>query len=73
MSTTLQLTVQFSLGRKLKDKIHTRGVVEVTVESQNIGMPTVGRHSVSKRHVKNTQKSKHDRKTMQVEWQEIEK
>lgn len=38
-STTLQLTIQFTFGCKLKDKIHTSRVVEVTVETEDVRVP----------------------------------
>lgn len=38
-STALQLTIQFTFGCKLKDEIHTRWVMEVTVETKDIGVP----------------------------------
>lgn len=38
-STALQLTIQFSFWGKLKDEIHTRWVMEVTVETEDVGVP----------------------------------
>lgn len=38
-STALQLAVQFTSGCKLQDEIHTRWVMEVTVEAQDVGVP----------------------------------
>lgn len=38
-STALQLAIQFTFGRKLQDEIHTRRVVKVTIETEDIGMP----------------------------------
>lgn len=38
-STALQLAIQFTFGCKLQDEIHTRGVVKVTIETEDIGMP----------------------------------
>lgn len=38
-STALQLAIQFTLGCKLKDKIYTRWVMEVTIETEDVGVP----------------------------------
>ena len=38
-STALQLTVQFSPGCKLEDEIHTRCIMEVAIEAQDIRVP----------------------------------
>lgn len=39
VSTALQLTVKFSSGCKLKDEIHTRSIVEVAIETQDVRVP----------------------------------
>lgn len=39
VSTALQLTVQLSLGGKLKDEIYTGWVMEVTIETEDVGVP----------------------------------
>lgn len=39
MPTALELAVQLSPGCKLQDEVHTRGIVEVAIESQDVRMP----------------------------------
>lgn len=38
-STSLQLTVQFPFRSKLQDEVNTSRVVEVTIKTQDIGVP----------------------------------
>lgn len=38
-ATALQLTIQFTFGRKLQDEIDSRWVMEVTIETKDVGVP----------------------------------